>query len=104
MVVSYFVRGDVRPAPFIVHTVHSDLILARNTLHEDEEAARPFILRGIEAIAADIYMMKDSARTCEHCIVLDYIGPGPIRWQGTEYFGVRFVLEVKIQHANVSFF
>jgi hypothetical protein len=100
MVVCYFVGGEFRYGGDLaigVHTVHADVHLSRSDLAHDEEYARPFILRGLVAVAGNVTMSS----TCEHCLLQSY-EYGGLGYGGQETFGVRYVLEVKIKHAGVT--
>lgn len=97
MAVVHIVRWDATRLPIVLYTVYAEVILARSTLPEDEAQSRPYIIRGLTALAANIRMNE----TCEHCLIKEGFGPGPIRWQGKEHFGVRYVLEVKIRHSGI---
>lgn len=80
-----------------VHRVNADVHLGRSDLPEDEKAARPYILRGLIKIAANLKM--DS--TCEHCLLTDY-RYGRLGYDKSETFGVRFILDVKIKHSGIT--
>lgn len=100
-VVCYFARGDFRysqAGPVIgVHTVHADVHLSRGNLPHDEEYARPYILRGLTAVAGAVRMDD----TCEHCIITGY-EYGGINYGEQKTFGVRYILEVKIKHVGIT--
>jgi len=101
IVVCYFVRGEFTygsSLPAIgVHTVHCDVHLSRSNLPHDEEFARPYILRGLAAIANEVKM--DS--TCQQCILEGY-EYGRLSYAGQETFGVRYILRVKFHHTGVT--
>lgn len=100
IVISYFVRGRFiyGPAAFGIHTVHSDVLLGRTVLPEDEAQARPFILRWLTAVAANVTM----SGSCEHCHLTDY-EYGRLEYnEQASFFGVRFVHEVKVQHRGIT--
>lgn len=80
-----------------MHRVNCDVHLGRSNLPEDEKAARPYILRGLTAIAGNLTMSS----TCEHCLLTDY-RYGRLGYGESETFGVRFILDVKIKHSGIT--
>jgi len=100
MVVTYFMTHDFRAAPWVVHRTHIDILLARGDLPHDEAQARKYVLRGGAALAANINMKG----TCSTLNIQRADGPLPITYQGVRYFGVRFVLDVKIEHEDTLIF
>jgi len=97
--ISYFVTGrfDYGPATIGIHRVHSDVLLSRSMLPHDEAAARPFILRWLAAIAGDVTL----GGVCDHCILQDYEMGGITYNEQQQFFGVRFIHEVKIHHTGI---
>ncbi len=81
-----------------LHTIHCDVLLARSMLENDEQQARPYILRGLTAIAGSVQL----SNTATHCLLLEAIGPGVLPYGGIDYYGVRFILEVKIKHESLT--
>lgn len=100
-VVCYFARGDFNYSQtglvIGVHTVHADVHLSRSNLPHDEEYARPYILRGLAAVAGAVRMDA----TCEHCIMTGY-EYGGMTYGEQKTFGVRYILEVKIKHSGIT--
>ena len=100
-IVSYYVRGsfDYSATGLVIglHTVHADVHLGRVSLPHDEEFARPFILRGLTAIAGNLKMNS----TCEHCYLTEY-EYGEIGYAGKETIGVRYICQVKIKHSGIT--
>ena len=101
MVVTYYVRhvpeyslGHTR----LLSTVHCDVVLPRSDLPTDEKAARPYVLLGLNAIAGSI-SLSDAA---SHCLVREILGPGDLPYPGGAYYGVRFVLEIKLTQAQLG--
>lgn len=80
-----------------VHTVHADVHIARSMLPSDEEASRPYILRGLAAIAGNVRMSS----TCEHCLLRSY-QYGQLNYGDQKTMGVRLVMEVKIKHSGIT--
>jgi hypothetical protein len=97
MVTAYFVRG--RPSNPVagtwIHRVHADIHTARSAMPHDYKYLRPFILKGIAKLNANVKM--DSS--CEHCTIENYL---IVRFPETSTVGVRFVLEVKMQHSGIG--
>jgi len=100
MAMAYVVYWTPASNSLVVYRVHAEIILARSSLPDDMVAARPFVLKGLAAFADDVYV----GGTCQYCMVVRGVGPGPIKWQGQEYFGVRFELDVKIDHKDTFTF
>ncbi len=100
MFVAYFVGGAFEYSQgrgaIGLHAVHADLHLGRRKLSHDEKYARPFILRTLAKMAANVKMSS----TCEHCILQRY-EYGRLDYGRQKTFGVRFVLEVKIKHSGI---
>jgi len=97
MVITYHVRAPFTYSAgitFGLHTIHCDVLLSRSNLPADEAQARPYIIRGLNALAANVTLSD----TCSHCLLREVIGPGIFPYAGANYYGVRYVLEVKINH------
>jgi len=102
MVVTYHVRcfdisynsGYTRT----MHTIHCDVLLARAVLPHVEPLARSYILRGIETLAQNITLNSDAT----HCYLTEIIGPGAIPYAGDTYFGVRYILEIKLTQKDLN--
>lgn len=101
--VTYLVSGRPKyslASPTItVSVANCDIHLARSMLPHDADRARKFITLGLAAFAGNMTM----SGTCEHCLVtafhfgeLNY-GEGA---GAQKTVGVRFVLEIKINHGN----
>ena len=99
MALCYLVSGSPSnpTAQTWVHVFHCDVFLARAMLAHAEAQARPFILRGIKAINANYQMSS----TCEKCDLTGY-QYGTLKYGGEEFFGVRFMMDVKIQHTTTD--
>ncbi len=101
MVVTYYVRHVPTYSlghTHMISTVHADVVLPRSNLPADEQAARPFVLRGLDAIAGGITLSTKAS----HCLVTEILGPGELPYPGGTYYGVRFVLEIKLVQAQLG--
>lgn len=101
MVVTYYVNH--RPSysasyTHLVSVVYADVLLARSVLPHIEAQARAYVLLGLAAIAGSVTLSS----TASHCLVTEILGPMMIPYQGQDYFGVRFVLEVKLVQSQLS--
>lgn len=84
-----------------IHNLMADLQVPRSMLPENEASIRPYVLRMLAAVAANLQM----SGTCEHCLLQTYRLMGWEYGEGTTVFrtvGIRFGLEVKILHSGVS--
>jgi len=101
MVVTYYVETDVEYSltySRTLSTVYADVLLARAPLPHIEAQARKYIRRGIVAVAGAVTLNSDAT----HCLVQRVLGPRMIPYQGLEFFGVRYVIEVKIVHSDLG--
>ena len=101
MVVTYYVNHVPHYSASYTHmisVVYADVLLARAALPHVEEQARAYVLLGLAAIAGSVTL----STTASHCIVTEIQGPRMIPYQGIEYFGVRYILEVKLTYKQLA--
>lgn len=101
MVVTYYVNHvPSYSASYtnLVSTVYADVLLARSALPHVEEQARAYVLLGLAAIAGSVTLSAKAS----HCFLTEIQGPRMIPYQGQEYFGVRYVLNIKLTQAQLS--
>jgi hypothetical protein len=101
MVVTYHVRclpSYSLSYTHTIHTIHCDVLVSRAVLPHSEQQARPYILRGLSAIAGSVTLSTEAT----HCLLTEIIGPGVLPYQGESYFGVRYILEVKLTQKDLS--
>ena len=96
--VTYYTGGTFdysQSGPAIgLHDINVDLHVGRSHLPHDEAYARPFILRMLVAMAANVQVSS----TCEYCL-LDAYEYGRLGYGKVETFGIRFKFKVKIKHS-----
>ena len=101
MVVTYYVNHVPSYSLSYTHlisTVYCDVLLARSVLPHIEAQARAYVLRGLAAFAGSIQLSS----TAVHCLLEEIQGPRMIPYQGQEYFGVRYVLNIKLTQAQLG--
>ena len=101
MVVTYYVRHVPTYSASYSHmisTVYADVLLARTVLPDVEAKARKYVLLGYAAIAGSVTLSTKAS----HCLLTEIIGPGDLPYQNELWFGVRYILEIKLTYKQLG--